>query len=75
MVAVAAKRARTDAQLSTAVFDQSAIDFDDASFDAVINRHGLMFVEDPAQTVAEAVRVLRARGRYAAWCSGAAWDR
>ena len=65
MVAVAAKRASADAQVSTAVFDQSAIDFSDASFDAVINRHGLMFVEDPAPTVAEAVRVLRAGGRYA----------
>ena len=30
-----------------------------------------MFVEDPAQTVAEAVRVLRARGRYAVMT----WDR
>jgi ubiquinone/menaquinone biosynthesis C-methylase UbiE len=71
MVAVAAKRASADAQVSTAVFDQSAIDFGDASFDAVINRHGLMFVEDPAQTVAEAVRVLRAGGRYAVMT----WDR
>jgi SAM-dependent methyltransferase len=71
MVAVAAKRATTDAQLSTAVFDQSAIDFGDASFDAVINRHGLMFAEDPARTVAEAVRVLRPRGRYAVMT----WDR
>ena len=71
MVAVAAKRASTDAQMSTAVFDQNAIDFGDASFDAVINRHGLMFVEDPAQTVAEAVRVLRPRGRYAVMT----WDR
>jgi SAM-dependent methyltransferase len=71
MVAVAAKRASTDARLGTAVFDQSAIDFGDASFDAVINRHGLMFVEDPAQTVAEAVRALRAGGRYAVMT----WDR
>ena len=71
MVAVAAKRASTDARLGTAVFDQGAIDFGDASFDAVINRHGLMFVEDPAQTVAEAVRVLRASGRYAVMT----WDR
>jgi SAM-dependent methyltransferase len=71
MAAVAAKRVGADAQVSTAVFDQSAIDFGDASFDAVINRHGLMFVEDPAQTVAEAVRVLRARGRYAVMT----WDR
>jgi SAM-dependent methyltransferase len=65
MVAVAARRASADAQVSTAVFDQSAIGFADASFDAVINRHGLMFVEDPVQSVVEAVRVLRAGGRYA----------
>ncbi len=71
MVAVAAKRAGAHGGVSTAVFDQSAIDFGDASFDAVINRHGLMFVEDPAQTVAEAVRVLRAGGRYAVMT----WDR
>lgn len=71
MVAVAAKRVGAGAQVSTAVFDQSAVDFDDASFDAVINRHGLMFVEDPAQTVAEAVRLLRPRGRYAVMT----WDR
>jgi SAM-dependent methyltransferase len=71
MVAVAAGRASADAQVSTAVFDQSAIDFGDASFDAVINRHGLMLVEDPAKTVAEGVRVLRAGGRYAVMT----WDR
>ena len=71
MVAVAAKRASGEAQVSTVVFDQSAIDFGDASFDAVINRHGLMFVEDPVQTVAEAVRVLRGGGRYAVMT----WDR
>ena len=71
MVAVAAKRAIADAQVSTEVFDQSTIDFGEASFDAVINRHGLMFVEDPANTVAEAVRVLRADGHYAAMT----WDR
>jgi ubiquinone/menaquinone biosynthesis C-methylase UbiE len=71
MVAVAAKRASADAQVSTAVFDQGAIEFEDASFDAVINRHGLMFVEEPVQTVAEAVRVLRAGGRYAVMT----WDR
>jgi ubiquinone/menaquinone biosynthesis C-methylase UbiE len=71
MVAVAARRASANAQVSTAVFDQSAIGFGDASFDAVINRHGLMFVEDSVETVAEAVRVLRAGGRYAAMT----WDR
>src|ERR1700709_2650365 len=57
MVAVAASRASASAQVSTAVFDQSAIGFGDASFDAVISRHGLMFVEDPVEAVAEAVRV------------------
>ncbi len=71
MVAVAARRASADSRVSTAVFDQSAIDCGDASFDAMINRHGLMFVEDPAQAVAEAVRVLRAGGHYAVMT----WDR
>ncbi|MGZ6565038.1 MAG: class I SAM-dependent methyltransferase [Solirubrobacteraceae bacterium] len=71
MVAVAARRAGATAQVSTAVFDQSAIDFADASFDAVISRHGLMFVEDPVDAVAEAARVLRVGGRYAAMT----WDR
>jgi SAM-dependent methyltransferase len=71
MVAVAATRASPSAHVSTAVFDQSSIGFEDASFDAVINRHGLMFVEEPAEAVAEAARVLRAGGRYAAMT----WDR
>jgi ubiquinone/menaquinone biosynthesis C-methylase UbiE len=65
MVASAARRAGANAQVSTAVFDQSAIGRPDASFDAVINRHGLMFVAEPVEAVAEAVRVLRAGGRYA----------
>ncbi len=71
MVAVALRRAGADARVSTAVFDQSAIGFEPESFDAVINRHGLMFVEDPVATVAEAVRVLRAGGRYGVMT----WDR
>lgn len=44
------------------MFDQSAIPIGDASFDAVISRHGLMFVEDPVGAVAEAVHVLQAEG-------------
>jgi SAM-dependent methyltransferase len=71
MVAVAARRASANAQVSTAVFDQCAIGFADGGFDAVINRHGLMFVEDPVAAVAETVRVLRAGGRYATMT----WDR
>ncbi len=71
MTAVAARRASATAQVSTAVFDQSAIPSAEVSFDAVINRHGLMFAEDPVAAVAEAVRVLRPGRRYAAMT----WDR
>src|SRR3954452_5047753 len=42
MVAVAARRSSALAQVSTAVFDQSAIAAAGATFDAVISRHGLM---------------------------------
>lgn len=71
MMAVAARRASAMPQVITAVFDQSAIASGEASFDAVINRHGLMFAEDPVTVVEEAVRVLRPGGRYA----GMTWDR
>jgi SAM-dependent methyltransferase len=52
------------------VFDQSAIGAADGHFDAVISRHGLMFVEDPVGAVREAARVLRPGGRYAAMTWG-----
>ena len=70
MVAVAARRASDDQRVSTAVFDQSEIAADDGHFDAVISRHGLMFVEDAATAVLEAARVLRPGGRYAAMTWG-----
>jgi SAM-dependent methyltransferase len=70
MVAVAARRAGAYPQVSTAVFDQSEIAAEDGHFDAVISRHGLMFVEDPAGAVREAARVLRPGGRYAAMTWG-----
>ncbi len=70
MVAVADRRASAHPQVSTAVFDQSAIAAEDGHFDAVIIRHGLMFVEDPVATVREAARVLRPGGRYAAMTWG-----
>jgi SAM-dependent methyltransferase len=66
MVEVAARRAAGLAQVETIVCDQAAIDASPASFDAVLTRHGLMFSEDPAAAVAEAVRVLRPGGRYGA---------
>lgn len=75
MVAAAGRRSSARpggrAQLCTAVFDQGDIAFPDASFDAAISRHGLMFAEDPVAAIAEAARVLRPGGRYAAMT----WDR
>ena len=70
MVAVAARRAQLHTNVSTAVFDQSAIAAPDDRFDAVIARHGLMFVEDHGGAVREAARVLRPGGRYAAMTWG-----
>lgn len=71
MVAAAARRTDGDPRISTIVCDQTAIDAPDASFDAVIVRHGLMFAEDPVAAVREAARVLRPGRRYAAMT----WDR
>jgi SAM-dependent methyltransferase len=70
MVAVAARRAGARPQVSTAVFDQSEIAAEDGQFDAVISRHGLMFVEDAVGAVHEAARVLRPGGAYAAMTWG-----
>ncbi len=71
MMAVAARRPHGGASVSTAVFDQAAIDFPDDAFDVVCSRHGLMFAEDPLAAVREAVRVLRPGGRYVTMT----WDR
>jgi SAM-dependent methyltransferase len=70
MIAVAARRAAGRPQVETAVFDQSAIDAPDGTFDAVISRHGLMFAEDPVAAVREGVRVLRPGGAFAAMTWG-----
>jgi SAM-dependent methyltransferase len=74
MMEVATERAAALPQASGAVFDLGAIDAPDASFDAVICRHGLMFAESPSEGVREAARVLRPGGRYGAitWDSRAA---
>lgn len=66
MVEVAARRSAELPHVSTSVCDQTATDAPDASFDAVICRHGLMFVAAPEVAVREARRVLRPGGRYAA---------
>jgi SAM-dependent methyltransferase len=70
MVEAAARRSEGMANVRAVVCDELAIDAADATFDAVICRHGLMFVAEPADAVREASRVLRPAGRYAAMT----WD-
>jgi SAM-dependent methyltransferase len=63
MVAAAARRATKLPQVGTLVSDLLAIDAPDASFDAVLCRHGVMFVPVPSDAVREAARVLRPGGK------------
>ena len=67
MVAIAARRvdARGLANVSSRAFGAEAIDSDDATFDIVLCREGLMFAADPALAVREITRVLRPGGRAA----------
>ncbi len=64
MTAIAARRAPRDG-VRTRVLDIERIDEDDASFDVVLCREGLMLVPDPALGAAEIRRVLRPGGRVA----------
>ncbi|MFQ5606545.1 MAG: methyltransferase domain-containing protein, partial [Candidatus Zixiibacteriota bacterium] len=48
----------------TRVMDAENLELDDASFDAVISRLGLMLLPDPDRALAEAHRVLKPGGRY-----------
>lgn len=50
--------------------DLAAMEFADASFDAVTCKEGLMFCADPAQAASELRRVLKPNGRFAM----SAWD-
>jgi ubiquinone/menaquinone biosynthesis C-methylase UbiE len=67
MVAIAARRAeaRELTNVTAGVFGVEAIDADDATFDVVVCREGLMFAADPALAVREIARVLRPDGRAA----------
>ena len=68
MLAVAASRARRDALDNVEFVEMAAEDlrFTDGEFDAVTNAYGLMFSVDLPRALAEARRVLRATGRFAA---------
>ncbi len=67
MVAIAARRveARGLGNVSLRTFGAEAIDCDDATFDIVLCREGLMFAADPGLAVREITRVLRSGGRMA----------
>jgi SAM-dependent methyltransferase len=67
MTAIAAARASELglANVSTRVLELESIDEDDASYDVVVCREGLMFAPDPAAAAREIRRVLRPGGRVA----------
>ena len=73
MVDIAARRAgaRGLANVTPRVFGVEAIDDEDASYDVVLCREGLMFALDPELAVREIARVLRPGGRtaLAVWAS------
>ncbi len=74
MVAAATRRAAGLPQVSTLLSDLLAIDAPDASFDAVLSRHGFMFVPVLGDAVREAARVLRPGGKLVVvtWAARAA---
>jgi ubiquinone/menaquinone biosynthesis C-methylase UbiE len=67
MVAIAAARAaaRGFTNVATRTLDLEAIEENDASFDVVLCREGLMFAVEPDRAAVEIHRVLRATGRVA----------
>jgi enediyne biosynthesis protein CalE5 len=67
MTAIAARRAhaRGLVNVTARTFGIEAIEADDASFDVVVCREGLMFAADPALAVREISRVLSHNGRLA----------
>ncbi|HVT77502.1 MAG TPA: methyltransferase domain-containing protein [Acidimicrobiales bacterium] len=74
MVEVARRHTAGLPNVSVACIDAAAIDFPDASFDAVGCCMGLMFTPEPAVALAEIHRVLRAGGRFAALTWGGLAD-
>lgn len=65
MVALCARAADRVTNLDVAQMDAAATGREDAEFDAVVFRMGLMFVPEPEQALLECRRVLRSGGRLA----------
>lgn len=67
MTSIAATRAKDRglANVRARQLDLESIDEDDASYDVVLCREGLMFAADPARAIREIRRVLRPHGRVA----------
>ena len=72
MLAAAMRIARSAgiANIEHRPMDVAALSFDDASFDAVTCKEGLMFCADPLKGASELRRVLKPDGRFAL----SAWD-
>ena len=72
MLAAAMRIARSAgvANIEHRPMDLAALSFDDASFDGVTCKDGLMFCADPVRAASELHRVLRPNGRFAM----SAWD-
>ena len=64
MLAHARSKLGDPAKLEWRRADATALPFDDASFDAVVCQLGLMFYQDKAAGVRQALRVLKPGGRY-----------
>jgi ubiquinone/menaquinone biosynthesis C-methylase UbiE len=65
MVDALRRRASAHPNIDVREMDAEALDFPDASFDAVTCGFGLMFFPNPARALAEMRRVLIKRGRFA----------
>lgn len=68
MVTYAAESARLAGltNMQVGIMDGEQLRVADESFDAVLNRFGLMFFDDPRRALGEAYRVLKPGGRFAA---------
>lgn len=72
LIAQRAAAARSVSNVEFRVMDCSALEFPNASFDAVVSSFGFQIFTDPEQAARETLRILRPRGRIAVcvWSTG-----